>query len=167
MNIISQFFGIIALLFICISIMSKKRGYLLKWQILATIFFSLQYLMLDAYDGLSITIIGLARSIIFYLYHKNNKIISINIFVSLIAGFLLVGIYSYSNYISLIPIFISLIYTYGVWQEQVRKFRIISSICAVFWMVYNLMVGAYVAIISNIIELLVSVLSLKSRDKFY
>lgn len=154
MNLIAQIFGFIALIIYCVSLQTTKREKLLKALIICNVFYCLQYLMLNAYAALFSCLIGAVRSIIFVKYEKENKPVSLWILLLVIGITIYSGILSYNGLISLIPIITGIMYSIAVWQPNLKIFRINSVINALCWIFYNIQVGAYVSILSSIIELI-------------
>ena len=137
MNVPAQIFGFIALILISISLQFDKRKKVLKFQALSNIFYSLQYLMLNAYSALFICFIGLIRSTIFSKYEEKNKDVPIYVLLIIVGLIIYSGILSYTNLLSIIPIFIGIIYSTFIWQKNLSKFRIASMLCSIVWIFYN------------------------------
>ena len=152
MNVPAQIFGFIALILISISLQFDKRKKVLKFQALSNIFYSLQYLMLNAYSALFICFIGLIRSTIFSKYEEKNKDVPIYVLLIIVGLIIYSGILSYTNLLSIIPIFIGIIYSTFIWQKNLSKFRIASMLCSIVWIFYNFKVGAYIGIVPSILE---------------
>ena len=71
--IVAQVFAFFAFILYTLSFQFKKRGNVLKTQIFANIFYTLQYIMLDAYAGVNNSLFGITRSILFYVFDKQKK----------------------------------------------------------------------------------------------
>lgn len=164
MNVIAQIFGFIALIVYCISIQASKRENLLKALVICNIFYSLQYLMLNAYSALFVGIIAVVRSIVFVKYEISNKRVDLWVLLLLLAITVYSGILSYDGPISLIPIITGIMYTTAVWQPNLKIFRINVLINSSSWIFYNYNVGAYVSIIACIIELVFGIIAVIRLD---
>lgn len=157
MNIYAQIFGILAMVFLINSYFNTKKRKYLFTQILSNIFFGIQYFVLNAPTAVINAIIAIVRSIVFYIYTKNKKEIPIKIFFLFELAIIVLIIITCRSLLSFIPLLIAALYTYGAWQKNLKKTYFIASIAAIIWIFYNLTIGAYVATIGNVIELISSI----------
>ena len=158
MNILAQFFGALALLILIISYQQTVRKRFLFLQIFSNAFYSLQYLVLNAYTAMLTCIVSVFKTLIFYNSNKNDKDTSVLTLISLEIIYIIIGVFTYTSLYSLIPIVIASIYTYGTWQKELKITYIIGFISSVLWVIYNIIVGAYVSVISNFFELFASLI---------
>lgn len=156
MNYIAQILGLTALIFMCLSYQKNNKKEFLSVQIIANIFYGLQYLLLGAFSALSTNIVSIVRTSLFYKYETTNKKISFSILVVFEVLIIILGIITFEHYHSIIPIFIACIYTYGTWQKNLKLTYFIGIIASILWIFYNFIVGAYVSILGSIIELISS-----------
>lgn len=164
MNIIAQIFGFIALVFYIVSLQTDNKKKLLTFLIITNTFYSLQYLMLDAYSGLFICLVGMFRSIIFLKFEKEQKEVPMYVLLVVFGIILYSSFISYNDILSLIPISMGFIYSWATWQKNMKRFRIVCIINASSWLFYNFIVGAYVGVLSSIIEFIFAVISLIRFD---
>ena len=164
MNIIAQIFGFIALVLYIISLQINNKKKLLIFLAITNIFYSLQYLMLDAYSGLFISLVGMFRSIIFLKFEQEKKDIPIYVLLLIFGIILYSGILSYNTMLSIIPISMGFIYSWATWQKNMKRFRIVCILNASSWLLYNLIVGAYVGALSSIIEFIFAIVALIKFD---
>ena len=129
-------------------------------QILANIFYGIQYLLLNAYSALASNIVSIVKTGVFYKYEKNNKEISLYTLLIFEIMIIVLGIITFKNIYSIIPIFIASIYTYGTWQKNLKITYSIGIIASILWVFYNFIVGAYVAIIGSFFELFSSIIGI-------
>ncbi len=158
MNILAQVFGFFALIFLVISYQQKNRIKFLDLQLLANIFYCLQYLVLHAYSGVASFLISTIKMFIFHMDEKKNKSTSVFILIFLELSFIVLGIFTYENLYSLIPILGACLFTYGAWQRNLKVTYFIGILVAVISNVYDIIVGAYVSVISNLFEFLASLI---------
>ena len=162
--IIAQIVGFIALAYTCVSFQQNKKTRVLVYQIIANFLYFLQYFFLDALSGACISFLGLIRYIVYYQYEKNNKKKSLFVLFIFSTISIIIGVFTYNGIISLLPPITALMYTYGTWQNNLKKFRIIAVIVPVCWFVYNFFVGAYVGMISTTIEFISAVIAIYRLD---
>ena len=152
LSIAAQLFGLISLVFMVISYISKNKEKYLSKQVIANAFYGLQFLCLGAMSGFGISVVATAKALFFYTEQKKKGrigIASLLIFESL---YILSGIFTVKNAISVMPIIISVGYTWAAWQPKMKITCIAGVAACCLWIIYSQYIGAYVAIISNIIE---------------
>ena len=162
--IIAQIIGFIALAFTCISIQQNKKIKVIIYQIVANFLYFLQYFFLNALSGAGISFLGLIRYIVYYQYEKNNKKKSVLVLLIFSTISIIIGFFTYNGLISLLPPITAVMYTYGTWQNNLKRFRVIAVIVPVCWFIYNFFVGAYVGLISTFIEFTSAVIAIYRLD---
>ena len=107
-------------------------------------FYIIQYIMLGAYAGATLDVLGTVSSIA--AGNKENRfinkrlktvVITINLFI------LLVGLLFYKNTYSIFPIIGVLLHTSALWISNEKKIRRVSFLGSPFWLMYNLASSAY------------------------
>lgn len=165
MNYLSQIVGIIAFIFFVSSIQLKNKKKLLLFQLLANLFYALQYILLNVFVAGGMNILSTIRCLILYFYDKKKKEPSKILLWVFIVIIITIGILTYSNYLSIIPIGITLLYTISTWQDDMQSIRILFVIAAIFWVIYNISVGAYTALIGNAFEITSGIISIIRYNK--
>ena len=56
------------------------------------------------------------------------------------------------NVVSLIPIIATIVFTYGLWQDNVKVTRIWTAITAGNWTIYNVILKAYAGALQYVAE---------------
>ena len=176
--IVAQVFAFFAFILYTLSFQFKKRGNVLKTQIFANIFYTLEYIMLDAYAGVNNSLFGITRSILFYVFDKQKKKCPpyvAAIFLSLVVIF---GFVSYTDVFSILPVIISVIFFVALYTEDMKLYRKVAVVASVLWIIYNIVVSAYVSVFDYSIELISSLVAIyrfdikkekekkKDKDKF-
>ena len=159
MIILAQIVGIVAILIDLYSIQKKEKNNILKIQILSTSAYAIQYSLLKAFAGVIPDVVTIIRNIIFIKIGENKAKSSkiIPIFFTLLI--LVLGMITYVDYFSIIPIGLSIIYTVAAWQNNTKLIRISYIFCAILWIIYNIHICAYVAIIGNIFAIISGIIS--------
>ena len=158
---IAQFFGILALIALFMSYQNKEKKKFLIVQIFANIFYALQYIFLKAYSGFGSSAISTVKTIAFYNYEKKESKIPLIVLISFEIAFVIAGIITFEGLYSLIPIVIHCVYTLGTWFKDLKVTYSIAICTSILWVIYSLIVGAHVSIISNVIELFGGIFGLK------
>lgn len=151
--LLSNIIGIVALIVWTFSIQVNKKTNIMKLQLLANIFYAIQYFLIGANSAACMNLVSTGR---YYIYTKNEekgKTNSYFLLVSFIVMILLIGLCTYDGALSLIPIMITICYTYATWQKNTKVLRFIFLFAAIVWIFYNFYVGAYVTIVGNMMEI--------------
>lgn len=162
--ILAQIIGFIILGITVISIHFKSKEKILLSQIIANVLVSIQYFLLNAITGGVVAIFNVIRCIIFYLYKKKNKEPSIIFLIIFIIIAITSGILSWQNIFSIIPIIAAIIFTYGIWQDNIKITRICTAITAGNWTVYNIIVSAFTGAVQSVSECISAIIAI-IRDR--
>ncbi|MDE5630023.1 MAG: YgjV family protein, partial [Bacilli bacterium] len=81
---------------------------------------------------------------------------------------IITGILTWQDVFSIFPIIGTIIYTYGLWQDNVKIIRLTSAIVAVSWIVYDISVKALVDMVQKASQLISSMIALiRNKNKSY
>lgn len=144
MKITAQIIGIIAVIIFFMSYQQKKRNNIILWNATSRILYIVQYILLGAFEGAVLDILGTVSSVA--AQNKDKKIIKKHLAIWITAINLLiiaVGLMLYENVFSLFPIVGVVLHTSAFWISDERIIRIVSFIGSPFWLVYNLVSLAY------------------------
>ncbi len=155
---IAQIIGLIALIILVISFQINNKRKLLKLQIFSSMFFALQYLLLNAYSGVLMSIIVMLRN---YLFQKK---VSIKKLIMIISLMLLASIFTFNGIVSILPIIACIEYSIALWQSKLKILRIAEIISCILYLIYNLCVFAYMGVISTIIEFIFAIIAICRFD---
>lgn len=73
---------------------------------------------------------------------------------------ILSGILTWQSTLSIIPIIAAIIFTYGLWQDNITITRICTGITAGNWTIYNIIVKAYAGAIQSVAECISSIIAI-------
>lgn len=171
MNIIYYIVSILSIFFYVMSVQFKKKKQILIFQILASIFYLLVYIMVGAWSGVSIKIIDSLKNIIFINYEdkksNKNKDIPIGYLLFFIGLLIFVSIIFYDGVLSLLPLIINIALFISTYFKNPKYIRLVMIITGICWGIYNLYVAAYLLIIGNVLEVtsaIISVFRFKKED---
>lgn len=166
MFILAQICGVITLILTVISVQFKTKEKIVMCFIWANLVVAIQYFLLGAITGAIISIINAIRCIVFYFYKKKDKKPSVIVLIIFEIVAVISGIISWQNMWSLIPIIVTIIYTYGLWQDDITIVRITTGIAGFGWTIYNIVVRAYIGALQEIAQLISSIISLyRNKEK--
>lgn len=158
---IAQLIGLIGLIIVICSFQKNDKKTLLNYQIISTIFFGIQYILLKATSGFFMNITMCIRNLIFTRY--DNKVPKIYITIIIIIMIAL-SLLSYNGPISLLPCIGSTIYTITLANSSLKSTRIANSITCILYIIYNIKVYAIAGIISATLELLSTLVAIYKFD---
>ena len=157
---LAQLFGFFALVILIISFQNNNKKTLLKYQIFSSLFFSIQYLCLNAITGCLMNLMTMIRNIIYKMLKKTPLL-----FVSLIIIIMIIlSVFSYNGLISLLPTIAVILYSVALWQKNLKITRITEIISCSLFIIYNINVLAIIGLISTIIELLFAIIAVYKFD---
>lgn len=166
--ILAQICGAIALILMVIGVQFKTKEKIIMCNILANIVVTIEYFLLGALTGGVISITNTIRCIVFYLFKKKDMKPSLIVLIIFEIMAVLSGSISWQNMWSIIPIIVTVIYTYGLWQDNIKIIRITTGIVGLGWTVYDIVVKAYVDALQKTSQLISAIISLfKDRKKKY
>lgn len=158
--ILAQICGIIALILTVISVQFKTKEKIVMCSVLANIVVTIQYFLLGALTGAVISVINTIRCLVFYFFKKKDMKPSIIVLIIFEIVAIISGSISWQNMWSLIPIIVTVIYTYGLWQDNIKVIRITTGIVGFGWAVYNIVVRAYVGALQETSQLISAIIAL-------
>ena len=165
MRIAANIVGVIAVIVFVLSYQQKTRRGIVVCNVISRGLYVLQYLLLFAFEGAVLDILGMIASILaqqkdspFIKKHLKAVMISVNL-VIVAAGILL-----YKNPFSLLPMFGVLLHTGAFWLTKERNIRIVSFLGSPFWRVYNLYSYAYGSAVGDVMTM-VSIVTAMIRYK--
>ena len=148
--LIAQLIGAVAFIILIFSFQKDDAKKLFRYQIASSLFFSIQYLLLNAMSGFFINIVGLFRNYVFSKCDKKVPFIWIFIVIFIM---LLIILVSFDGLHSILPIIAGIIYTIALGYKNLKFIRIAEIISCILFIIYNIYVYAFVGIVSSIIEL--------------
>ena len=155
--IIAQMFGIISFIFGGLSMITNRKRNVIHFNTVANFASSMQYACLGAFTGALSLIVIITRNVIFNKY-KTNKIPLI--FLILIIGFsILTNIVSYDGLISILPCFAVSIYSYGIWQHDIKKIKRINILVSIIGIIYDIYYMAIVTAFAQGVYIVIGILS--------
>lgn len=143
-KIIANIVGIFAVALFVLSYQLKTRKGIVLCNATSRVLYVLQYLLLYAFEGAVLDIVGILASLLaqnkdkgFIKKHLKTVIIGINLLI------VLTGILLYKNIFSLLPMFGVLFHTGAFWLTNEKHIRRISFLGSPFWFVYNIISSAF------------------------
>jgi len=160
---IIQGIGFIGLIFAIVSFQKDTNKGILLFQSLASVTFAVHFLLLGAYTGAAMNLLGTIRNMIFYNRESkwaNNKYL-LYVFMFM---YIIVGIITYKNYFSILSIIGMLLSTVGFWIKNTKYTRRISLTSSPCFFVYNFANWSIAGVITEIFVMLSLVVAMVRFD---
>ena len=141
---LAQICGLLIMICNAISVQFKTKDKILICFVIANLFGIAQYFLLNAITAAVVYIISTIRCIVFYYYEKKDLKPSLIVLMIFEVLAIICGALSWQNMWSIIPIIVTVVFTYGLWQKNLRVTRISTAITGFGWVFYNIIVMAYV-----------------------
>ena len=156
----SQIMALIALIFMIISLLQKKRTPLIIFNSLGTIFFSLQFFLLSAYAGAIINLIGLSKNIVYIFKNKNKYINTWWTPILFSVVIILSNVFTFDGWISLLPAIAALVNVFATWFDLTKNIKYLLLVMSVLWIIYDIATHTYVGLGADVVLLFINIFSL-------
>lgn len=151
-EIIGQIIGFIAMGIIVISYQQKTHKNILVFQMVSGLLFTIHYIMLGAYTGAVMNLLGAFRSLVYA--NRDKKWAKSVLWPTLFSiGFLISGILTWDNVYSVFPLIAMLMSSVVLWIEQPKINRIFSLPTSTCWLIYNIKTVSIPGIVTEIFVL--------------
>ncbi len=136
-EIIGQIVGFIAMAIIVISYQQKTHKNILLFQMVSGLLFTVHFLLLGAYTGAIMNLLGALRSLVYS--NREKKFTSSVIWPILFTiGFAVSGILTWDGWISVVPLIAMIMSSIVLWIENPKINRALSIPTSTCWLVYNI-----------------------------
>jgi hypothetical protein len=138
--IFSQIFAILAITLLVSTYFMTNKKTILIFAMSSSLCYSIQFLLLGAYTGSVINIVGIVRAVWFYVYDRGEKPKQKSLFslIFLEILVLLCGILTYTAWYCFLPIMLTEVYTYSIWQNNIKVYRWLAPIVSLGGVLYNI-----------------------------
>ncbi len=164
MNFAAQLLSTIGAILMIVAIQLPKKDKLLIFYGLGGFCFGISFILLKGYPGGIICVILAMQTFISYIYEKKSEIVPKYVMYLTLSVALIAGIYSYQNIYSILPLACSILHTAIMMQKDMRILRILRFIILICWIFYEVIIGAYAAIISDSLGLISTVIAIYRFD---
>lgn len=149
--IMSQIIGGIGLLFLVYSLQKNNRKKLLKYQVLSSFSFALQYFLLGAYSGGFMHFMCMVRNHLFSKYKKGS--VPFMLLLTILLIIVILSLISYVGFISLLPMMAVVMYSCALWYGNLTYIRIIEVIGCTLFVIYSIYVVSISGVIASLVEI--------------
>lgn len=140
--ILSQILVIVYYLIYSYTFHLKDSNKILIFGIIATIISSISYILLNAYTGMAMCFIAIIRNLLFNK-DKKSKLYLIMILILTVV----VSIFTFNSYFCLFNIVATLIYTYALWQNNTKIYKLLGIIVNGLMIIYHIYIQSILGMI--------------------
>ena len=153
MDFLIDTLGVFGILFAILAFQCKRHSRVIAFRNLNMLFFAGQYILLGAYTGMAMNVVGMIRNTIFSVQVKRGVSTRISIAV-FCAIFFLAGLLTWEGPKSILLILAKLISTAAYGNKNLLVVRLLVLFTSSSWLVYNLFVGSYAGMLCEVLTLL-------------
>lgn len=155
--LIPQIIGLFAVATFLLSYQQKKRKNIILLNVISRCLYILQYVLLGAFAGAVLDILGAVSSFVAGKKHtnfikKHEKIILISINVLIIAAGITIAVIN-KSFLDLFSLAGVLLHTSAFWITNEKIIRRVSLLGSPFWFVYNFLSKAYGSAIGDVLTM--------------
>ena len=164
--ILSQIFFLVNYIVLMITYQVKKRNVIVLLNLCGCLSMMMAYILLEAYAGLAMVFVSIARNIIFMIDEKINGRNDVTtkkdyiIMAGLLIACALCAIPTYESIWSLAAIVATMAYTISATQKNIKVYRWMGIISGLSWVVYNVYIKSIIGIIFEIVLLVAVIVGL-------
>lgn len=162
---IAQIFGIIGIIFSVLSMQMKDKKNIMIMLLCLNLASALNFVFLDSWSGSLVCFFAVLETFITYLFDSKNKKLPLYIITFYIVVNIILGIKTYAGLIDILPIVCALLYCASVCSKKESNIRKIMFANQSIWLIYDLIVKAYLFSVSNILTLISIIISFIRFDK--
>ncbi|MBE6808854.1 MAG: YgjV family protein [Ruminococcaceae bacterium] len=155
--LIPQIIGLLAVGLFLLSYQMKKRKNIIITNVISRALYILQYLLLGAFSGALLDILGMISSVVAERKHKtfikkHLKIIFLSINLSIVIVGLMISVVN-KSFLDIFPVIGVLLHTSAFWISNEKIIRRVSLLGSPFWFIYNFASKAYGSSIGDVLTI--------------
>ena len=154
---LSQVFGLIALILVCISYQFNNKAKFLALQILANTFYASSFLALNVLVGGANTIISLIRVAVLFLFERKDKSPPIYVYIIFFLLYIGSGILCWQSPLDIIAIISFEIFNIAMFVRKIHLTRLLMVLPNIMIATYNFLLMTYTNALLDLIEISVLV----------
>ena len=138
----------------------KEKNKILFLGIFATLLSALSYFLLQAYTGIAMCFVAIIRNIWFSKSKSKRSLIIIYLIT------LLLSLFTYQNIFSILNILATVIYTYSLWQDSIKKYKLLGIIVNGLMIIYDACIKSIMGVVFMLVSFISSIIGYyKERNK--
>lgn len=173
-ELIAQIIGIVAMVFIIFSYQGKKQSSVITMQLVGSLFFGVNYLLLGAYVGALLNVMGVVRAVVFLFKEKLRADkwpwlvgFSLCYIATYVLNFTVLGKAPtvFNLLIELLPVVGMVALNIGYMLKDAADVRKCGLVSSPAWLIYNIVIGSWGAILCEVFSLISIVVGIWRLDR--
>ena len=153
MQVVIQSIGVLGIIASIIAFQTKKHNQILLFKTLNEFLFAIQYVLLGAYTGMAMNLVGCVRNIIFTKQVEKNKKTTISTVIFCVM-FTVFGIATWQGLKSLLIIIAKVLSTVAYSNKNTTVVRGIILITSISWLIYNSFVFSIAGVLCEAVTII-------------
>ena len=162
--IFGQVIGLFGMAANTLAVQLKQKKQILLAFIAGAFLWAASMAVLGAWAGAVSCVISGVLTIINYFFEKKERPLPtwlLGVFIALVSG---AGMMTYGQIYDVLPVVGSVAYILSIAQKKESRIRKIMIVNTAAWVIYNIMVAAYVGLFSNVVFLISTVTAMIRLD---
>lgn len=162
---ISQLCVIVAVILLGLTYLLKNKKVILFLAILISLLYGAQYILLSAFTGFAINMVSIIRNVWFYINAKKEKKNEFWVLLALILIASTFSLFTYKDMYSIFPLLAFILYTYSIWQSNIKVYRWLAIPISISWIIYNVYAKTLFGTITECSLLVVEIIGITKLKK--
>jgi hypothetical protein len=162
---ISQLCVIAAVIFLGLTYLLKNKKTILFLAILISLLYGAQYILLSAFTGFAINMVSIIRNVWFYINAKKEKKNEFWVLLALILIASTFSLFTYKDMYSIFPLLAFILYTYSIWQSNIKVYRWLAIPISISWIIYNVYAKTLFGTITECSLLVIEIIGITKLKK--
>ncbi|MBQ6498172.1 MAG: YgjV family protein [Bacilli bacterium] len=152
--VVAQIFGIIGIILSVLSMQMKTKKNIMIMLLLLNLASALNFFFLNSTSGFFVCMFAVLETFINYQFDSKNKNVPIYVIIFYVVVNIVLGMISYHKVLDIVPVICALLFCATVCTKKEANIRKIMFANQSTWLVYDLIVKAYMFGISNVLTLI-------------
>ena len=163
--VVAQVFGVIGIIFSVLSMQMKTKKNIMIMLLCLNLASALNFLFLDSMSGFWVCLFAVLETFVNYIFDSKGKKVPLYIVAFYVIVNIALGLMSYHGLLDILPIVCALLYCATVCTKKESVIRKLMFGNQSIWLVYDIIVKAYMFSISNILTLISIVIAYFRFDR--
>ncbi len=160
-----QGLGLLATLFTCLSFFQKEKWKMMIWMSATNVVLIATYILCGSLLGGLLCAGALVRTLVYFYFNKTNKKPEPIVLVLFEIYYIVISVLMWKSPIDLFMLINLVVVTYTSWQDNVRVLRFGYVASSILLICYDIVLGAYMTVLSEVAMLVSVVVALLKYAK--
>lgn len=166
---ISELFVLLAYACLGITYLIKNKNYIFLLSTCSVLCFSTAYILVSAWSGFVMGLIGIARNLSFFFidkkdYNKKSLLKNLTLIMTFLA-MIICSVFTFNGVLSLMSVVATGFYTFAIYNESGKSYKIFGILASLCWIIYNIFIRLYLSVFFEFIMVVCGVVGLVKHGK--